>query len=207
MVQMWRVVLMGVSLTLAAGVQAQAVGEYPGALSATPFIGYGGGGGFRDQATGAARQLREDNQVGVFLNMAVDEWRHYELFYLRQDTRLSGAIPLDVQYLQFGGSVSYPQAGPLIPYLGLTVGAARFAPAGMGMDSETRLAFSVGTGVLLPVSERIGLRLDLRALVSTFDTDGSVFCVAAGGVGACAIRARSSTLVQYAASVGVRIAF
>lgn len=188
---------------------AQSWPEQAGAFSVTPVVGQGGGGSFRDQSSAASRRLQDGENFGVFLNMAVDDWRHYELFYTRQDTRLSGPAPLDidVEYLQFGGSVSYPDVGPLVPYLGLTLGAARFSPSGAGMDSETRLAFSVGTGLRLPLHERLGLRLDVRALVSTFDTDGAVFCVAAGGAGACAIRARSSTLVRYSATVGVTLRF
>lgn len=210
----WLVAMLA-GFAMSAAAQAQMappqrdLGEHAGAWSVTPFNGYGGGGGFRDQPSGATRRLQEKENFGVFVNLALDDWRHYELLYTGQRTRLSGAAPLDidVNYLQFGGSVSYPEMGALVPYLGMTVGAARFSPSAAGLDSETRLAFSIGTGLRLPLHERFGLRLDLRALISTFDTDGNIFCVAAGGVGTCAIRARSSTLVQYSAALGVILRF
>ena len=37
---------------------------------------------------------------------------------------------MDVEYLQVGGTVSYPDAEHVIPYFGMTVGAARFSPTG-----------------------------------------------------------------------------
>jgi hypothetical protein len=175
----------------------------------TPFIGYMVGGEFEDPLTNADRDLDEDNDFGVIFNAAVDPWRHYELIYTRQSTQIGGAVPLDldVQYLQIGGTVSSPDAERVIPYFGITVGAARFSPDQSGLDDETKLAFTVGAGVKVPVTEHLGVRFDARAFISLLDTDGNIFCVSDNGNGACAVRTKSDTFLQYHAALGVTFAF
>ena len=175
----------------------------------TPFYGYVAGGEFEDTVSGSDRDLDEGNNIGVIFNAAVDEWRHYELLYSTQSTELDGTTPMDVdvQYLQFGGTVSNPDAERVIPYFGLTVGGARFSPDQAGFDDETKLAFSIAGGLRVPVTEHFGLRFDARAFVTLLDTDGNIFCVSDAGGGACSIRTKSDTLLQYSASLGVTVRF
>lgn len=175
----------------------------------TPFYGYMAGGEFEDPSTNVDRDLDENNDFGVIFNAAVDEWRHYELLYSTQSTEIGGtsAIDLDVQYLQIGGTVSHPDAEHVIPYFGITFGAARFSPDQAGLDDETKLALTVGTGVKVPITDHIGLRFDARAFISLLDTDGNIFCVSDDGVGTCAIRTKSDTFLQYHAALGLIVAF
>lgn len=175
----------------------------------TPFYGYMAGGEFEDPADGTDRDLDEDNNFGVIFNAAVDEWRHYELLYSTQSTQIDGTVPmdLDVQYLQLGGTVSHPDAERVIPYFGLTFGAARFSPDQPGLDDETKLAFSIAGGVKVPITDHIGLRFDARAFVSLLETDGNIFCVSDNGAGACGIRAKSDTFLQYSAALGLTVGF
>jgi hypothetical protein len=183
--------------------------DYYSDFEITPFYGYVAGGEFEDPLDGSDRDLDEGNNIGVIFNAAVDEWRHYELLYSTQSTELDGVVPMDVdvQYLQIGGTVSNPDAERLIPYFGLTVGAARFSPDQSGFDDETKLAFSIAGGARLPITDHFGLRLDVRAFVSLLDTDGNIFCVSDSGGGACRIRTKSDTLLQYSASLGVTVRF
>jgi hypothetical protein len=175
----------------------------------TPFYGYMAGGEFEDAVDGSDRDIDGDNNFGVILNAAVDEWRHYELLYSSESTTVDGTVPmdLDVQYLQIGGTVSNPDAERVIPYFGMTVGAARFNPDGPGLNDETKLAFSVAGGFKVPITDHIGLRFDARAFISLLDTDGNIFCVSDSGGGACAIRAKSDTLLQYSAALGLIVGF
>jgi hypothetical protein len=175
----------------------------------TPFYGYMAGGEFEDPVDGSDRDLDEDNNFGVIFNAAVDEWRHYELLYSSQSTQIGGTAPmdLDVQYLQLGGTVSSPDAERVIPYFGMTVGAARFSPDQSGLDDETKLAFSVAGGFKVPITDRIGVRFDARAFISLLDTDGNIFCVSDAGGGACAIRTKSDTFLQYSAALGLIVGF
>jgi len=199
-------------LGFAAGASAQPP-EQPeqgyNAFEITPFYGYMAGGEFEDPTTNTDRDLDEDNNFGVIFNAAVDEWRHYELLYSTQSTSVQGTTPmdLDVEYLQIGGTVSSPDAERVIPYFGLTVGAARFAPDMSGLDDETKLAFSIAGGFKVPITDHIGLRFDARAFVTVLDTDGNFFCVSDSGGGACAIRAKSDTFLQYSAGLGLTVGF
>lgn len=174
----------------------------------TPFAGHMFGGEFEDPTTNSDRDLDEDTSYGLIFDITADRHRHYEFLYTTQSTTLDGAAPLDmdVQYLQLGGTVSHPDMTRVIPYFGLTVGAARFEPDASGYDGETRLAFSAGGGVRVPITDHIGVRFDARAYFSLLDGDGELFCVSSAGA-TCAIRAKSDTFVQYAASLGVVIGF
>jgi hypothetical protein len=130
------------------------------------------------------------------------------LLYSTQSTSVDGATPIDmdVQYLQIGGIVSHPDATRVIPYFGLTVGAARFSPDAPGLDDETKLAASIAGGFRVPITDHFAVRLDLRAFVSVLDTDGDLFCVSDGGV-TCNISAKSDTFLQYSAALGVTVGF
>lgn len=176
----------------------------------TPFAGYTTGGEFEDPMTSQDRDLDADTSFGVILDATAggDHWRHYELLYSNLSTSVDGETPLDmdVQYLQIGGTVSHPLAETVIPYFGLTIGAAQFKPDASGHDDETKFAFSVGGGVRVPISDHIGVRFDARAFVTLFDTDGEIFCVSSAGA-TCRIRAKSDTFVQYAATLGLVIGF
>ena len=174
----------------------------------TPFAGFTAGGEFEDPANGSDRDLDEDSNFGLIVNAAVDDWRHYELLYSTQSTSVEGAVPIDmdVQYLQVGGIVSYPDATRVIPYFGLTVGAARFSPDAPGLDDETKLAASIAGGFRVPITDHIGVRLDLRAFVTVLDSEGDLFCVSNAGL-TCNISAKSDTFLQYSAALGVTVGF
>jgi hypothetical protein len=200
---------MAAALTvIALPVRAQEVPPHTNAFEITPFAGYMAGGGFEDPLDSSDRDLDEDSNFGVIINAAVDSWRHYELLYSSQSTTVDGATPfdIDVQYLQIGGIVSNPDARHVVPYFGLTVGAVRLSPDETGLDDETKLAFSAGGGLRVPITDHFGIRLDVRAFVTVLDTDGDLFCVSDGGL-TCRVRAKSDTFVQYAAALGVTVGF
>lgn len=182
--------------------------DYPN-WEITPFYGYMAGGEFEDPTSNTDRDLDEDNDFGIIFNAAVDQWRHYEFLYAQQSTQVAGGIPmdLDIEYLQIGGTVSHIDAERVIPYFGMTLGAARFSPDQTGLDDETKLAFSIAGGFKVPITDHIGVRFDARAFVSLLDTDGNIFCVSDSGAGTCAIRAKSDTFLQYHAALGLIVAF
>ena len=114
------------------------------AFEITPFVGYMFGGEFEDPVDGAELDLDSATNFGVIFNYSVESWRQYEILYSMQSTQLDGATPvdMDVQYLQIGGTVSYEEATRVIPYFGMTVGAAHFRPDGPDLDDETKLSFT-----------------------------------------------------------------
>ncbi len=179
-------------------------------FAVTPFVGYAGGGGFEDPLDRSERDLDAGRNWGAFFNMAADEERQYELLFSRQFTEVEGVAPLrmSVQYLQIGGTIDYPDARRVIPYFGMTVGGTRFSPGADGVDDATKFSFTAGGGLRIPINERIGVRFDARAFVTLLNSDTSLFCATpdAGGL-ACRIRARSDTLIQYAATLGISVGF
>jgi hypothetical protein len=176
----------------------------------TPFAGVMGGGDFEDPLDDSERSVKSDTNFGLFLDIADEGWRHYELFYSKLGSEVdggAGAFDMDVEYLQIGGIVSHPDAQRLIPFFGATLGAARFSPDLSGLDDETNLAFSVGGGLRVPLADHIAIRFDARVFLTVLDSDSQVFCVSAPPSASCRIRAKSDTFVQYAGSLGVTIGF
>ncbi len=176
----------------------------------TPFVGYLAGGEFEDPTDNSDRDLDAASDFGIIIDAAAEWWRHYEMLYVRQNTEVDGFEPfdMDVEYLQFGGTVSYPdtQAKYLIPYFGMTVGAARFSPDGAGLDDETKFALTLGGGLRVPITKNFGVRLDLRAFGTVLDSDSAIFCVSSGGL-TCRIKAKGDFFLQYAANLGFTVGF
>ena len=62
-------------------------------------------------------------------------------------------------------------------------------------------------GVRIPITEHIGVRLDVRAFVTLLDSDSDIFCVSSAGL-TCRIQAKSATsFLQYSANLGVTVGF
>ncbi|MFL6550470.1 MAG: outer membrane beta-barrel protein [Povalibacter sp.] len=176
----------------------------------TPFYGQMGGGRFQDPLDSSDRDVDSNSNWGVFFNVnAESPERQYELLYTQQSTEIEGVEPidLDVKYLQIGGIVNFTDARHAIPYFGMTVGATQFSPSESGLDDETKISFSAGGGLKIPITNHIGIRFDARAFVTLLDTEGDLFCVSSNGAGTCRIRASSSTFVQYHATLGLIAAF
>ena len=176
----------------------------------TPFVGYMAGGEFEDPVDESDRDLDAGTDYGIFIDAAAEWWRHYEMIYARQSTEVDGFEPfdMDVEYLQFGGTVSYPDTEytHVIPYFAMTVGAARFSPDAAGLDDETKFALTIGGGLRIPITEHLGVRLDLRAFGTVLDSDSDIFCVSSAGL-TCRIKAKGDFFLQYSANLGVTVGF
>jgi len=188
----------------------QAMAEQPpadGSFELTPFVGYLSGGEFEDSA-GAKRKIGNATNLGLIFDYAPEYWRAYEFLYTKGSSEIGGPTKsdLDIEYLQFGGIVSYPDAKHVIPYFGLTAGAARLSPKVAGWEDETKLAFSIATGARVPIGEHFGVRLDLRGYVTVLNNDSQIFCEVSNGA-TCDIRSKGDTLFQYSASLGFLVAF
>src|SRR4029453_15513993 len=197
------------TLGLSLPAQAEEPKEYNN-FEFTPFVGYLAGGEFEDPTDSSDRDLDAGTDFGIIIDAATDWWRHYEMLYVRQSTKVDGGEPfdMDLEYLQFGGTVSYPDAeySHVIPYFGMTVGAARFSPDGSGLSDETKFAATMGGGLRIPINKRFGVRLDLRAFGTLFNSDSEIFCVSSAGL-TCRVKAKGDFFLQYAANLGVMIGF
>ena len=177
----------------------------------TPFYGVMAGGSFEDPTDDGERDVKDDTNFGIFLNLIADvPERQYELLYASQSSAVEGGVPLDldVKYLQIGGTVGYPQSRHIIPYFGVTVGATRFTPDLAGLDDETKFSLSVGGGVRFPITDHFGLRLDIRSFVTFLEDDSEIFCVSdPNNAAACSIKPKSDTFVQFTGTLGFSFGF
>ncbi|HEY4366543.1 MAG TPA: outer membrane beta-barrel protein [Steroidobacteraceae bacterium] len=203
----------GLVLSLLMATSAHAAESSPrrNEFEITPFVGTMGGGKFEDATDGSNRDLESDTDYGIIFDANADSYeRQYELVYTRQSTSVQGTEPLDmgIQYLHIGGIVNFTdESRHVIPFFGLTVGGTRFEPDAAGLDSATKLSFSVAGGMKIPVTEHIGIRLDARAFVTVMNSDANIFCGSGSAGGTCLIKSQSDTFVQYTIGLGVIAGF
>jgi opacity protein-like surface antigen len=149
------------------------------------FVGY--------QMLGRSGQVNiiDDWNFGFTLNIPVRPGIRGELSYTRQNSSLKSDIPLrgdtklfdmSVEYFHIGGLAERPMPGsPATPFALFSLGATRFAPKDSNFDDEWRFSIAAGLGVKVNASERIGLRLQARALMPLQFSGGGIFC----GTGGC----------------------
>jgi len=184
----------------------------------TPFVGYRAGGKFDfTNPQGGPEQsvdLQSDASFGLDVGMYRDSNSFYELLYSRQqaglDTRAAAlhGLKLNVEYLQFGGTVLYPQEDQrLVPYLSLTLGATRFAADSGGYDSSTKVSASLGGGVRMPFSKNVAATLGLRGYLTFVASNTQFLCVSGSAGAGCLLKTTGSTVFQGEAQLGLTFRF
>jgi opacity protein-like surface antigen len=185
-------------------------------IEVTPFAGYTMGGEFTDAVTGKPLTFDDTSSYGIMVDIkqSVDKeggepW--IELYYSRQQTKLRAnegpffgnpLFDVNIEYFHLGGT--YGQAtGKVKPFVVGTFGATRMTPTGDGLHAETKFSISLGGGVKLYLTERVGIRLEGRWFGTLFNGSGSAFCSG----GACLINVQGDVLSQYTANAGVVLAF
>ena len=185
-------------------------------IEITPFAGYTMGGQFTDAVTGKTLSFDDTSSYGIMVDFKQpldkeggESW--IELYYSRQQTRLKAdqgpfvsnpLFDVNVEYFHLGGT--YGQAtGKMKLFLVGTFGATHMTPEGEGLHAETKFSLSLGGGVKLYLTERVGIRLDARWFGTLFNGSGSAFCSG----GACLINVQGDVLSQYSANAGVILAF
>lgn len=183
----------------------------------TPFVGARAGGGFdvEDDVTGESSSvdLGSGTSFGVDLGLYQNEAGFYELLYSTQEASLDsddlalGDIDVRVDYLQLGGTAFFDQGQSWLPYLSLTLGAARFEPQQGGYDSETKFAMSLGGGLRFPIGANVAATLGLRAYVTVLSSDTELFCLSSGENAGCLVKSSGNTLWQGEAQLGLTVRF
>ena len=152
----------------------------------TPYLGVRFGGNFTDDFGDIFVDLEvEDGEsYGAILDIPIGPSWNLEFFYSHQESELIGdeglfgndffISDIDVDYIHVGAQYVW-DVGQVKPFLGGSVGATRFSPA--GFDSETRPSVSVNGGVKVMFNEHLGLRLEARAINTLVDdNDDDIFC-------------------------------
>ena len=209
------VTLLATVLLLPAAAPARAQGGYvpPKRLELTPFGSYQWGGSFDTQGFSniLAGQINEQGSFswGAILSFLAAGNSAVELYYLRQDTDISGAQKANVST---GFSNNYVQIG-VRQGLPKTEGIAPFITASMGInvldaknsDSSTRFAWSLGGGAKwMAANQKVGLRMDIRWMVTPVPSgDYGTWCDYWG----CYVTSGTDWLHQGSAGLGLILAF
>ena len=188
--------------------------DKPFKFEITPFAAYRVGGSF-DEENGAGQiDLNDSSAQGIMFNIKANPNGQYELLYARQSTDAITAgfsvndptIDMEVEYLQFGGTYLF-DGETTRPFLAMTVGLSQFDPGIAGSDSESFFSASLGGGVQLNATGRLGVRFEARVFTTFVDGDSKIFCASDEGTGACLIQVDAKILTQWEARAGLVFRF
>jgi len=161
-------------------------------IELTPFAAYRVGGSFEEKDGDGRVELNDSNAQGIMFNIKANPNGQYELLYSRQstDARTEGFLIND----------------PTI-FLALTLGMTQFDPGITDSGSESFFSASLGGGVQLNATKRLGVRLEARAFTTFVEDDSNIFCASTGGDGACLIQVDARTLTQWEVRAGLVFRF
>ena len=188
--------------------------DKPFKFELTPFAAYRVGGSFDQKNGDGSVELNDSNAQGIMFNIKANPNGQYEFLYSRQstDARTEGflvndpKIDLDVETFHFGGTYLF-DGDELRPFLALTLGLTQFDPGITDSNSESFFSASIGGGVQLNATKRLGVRLEARAFTTFVEDDSNIFCVSSGGAGGCLIQVTGRTLTQWEARAGLVFRF
>ena len=180
----------------------------------TPFAAYRVGGSFEEKDGDGRVELNDSNAQGIMFNIKANPNGQYELLYSRQstDARTEGflvndpTIDLDVETFHFGGTYLFDGENTR-PFLALTLGMTQFDPGITDSGSESFFSASLGGGVQLNATKRLGIRLEARAFTTFVEDDSNIFCVSSGDAGGCLIQVDGRMLIQWEARAGLVFRF
>jgi hypothetical protein len=179
----------------------------------TPFAGHRFGGQFDEREGDREFELDDSGTQGIILDIAARIGGHWEILYGRQDTQAgrwdpvssAALLDLDIEYLHFGGNYSFEDEGPR-PFVAFTLGLSRLDPFPLGSRAETYPSASIGGGLQLRSTRRIGVRIEGRVFTTFVDSDSRIFCLSSEGA-TCGIEIDSATLTQWEARAGLVFRF
>ena len=194
--------------------QPAAAQDKPFKFEITPFVAYRVGGSFEEKNGTGRVELNDSNAQGIMFNIKANPNGQYEFLYSRQstDARTEGflvndpTIDLDVETFHFGGTYLF-DGDKIRPFLALTLGLSQFDPGITDSNSESFFSASIGGGVQLNATKRLGFRLEARAFTTFVEDDSNIFCVSSGGAGGCLIQVDARTLNQWEARAGLVFRF
>jgi hypothetical protein len=157
----------------------------------TPFAAYRMGGSFEEKDTGARVALHDSSAQGITFNIKANP---------------NPDIDLDVETFHFGGTYLFDGENTR-PFIALTIGVSQFDPGIVDSGSESFFSASLGAGVQLNATRRLGFRLEARAFTTFVEDDSNIFCASSGGAGGCLIQVDARTLTQWEARAGLVFRF
>jgi len=180
----------------------------------TPFVGYRFSGDLDVRDSQTTVDLDDSASFGLLINVRNDANTTWELLYSQQrsDAQLSdsmanmSSIDVDLHVLQLGGT--YHGNGEKIqPYVAMTLGGTHISTDANGSESDTFFSGSIGLGISVVLSSRVGLRLEARAYGTLTDSDTDLFCRTGPDLNVCAVRIEGNLLHQIETFAGISVNF
>ena len=180
----------------------------------TPYTAYRMGGDFSSETGPGRIKLQDSDAFGIILNGTVSPETQWEFLYGRQGTEADVTDPLggvsiadlDVSYYHLGGTYLFGEGG-MRPFIAATFGVSSFDPALADLGSENFPSGSLGAGVFLGTSNRLGVRLEGRVFTTFINNNSNIFCGFTGSTSGCLIEVSGSTFTQWEARAGLVFRF
>ncbi|MDJ0813644.1 MAG: outer membrane beta-barrel protein [Woeseiaceae bacterium] len=182
----------------------------------TPIVGYRFGGTLEIEDSPESFDIDDSATFGVILNFPHRADTRWEVLYSRQSTEadfsdpasVNELIDIDTHVLQIGGTYQFESETPRVqPYLAATIGGTYVEASANGSESDAFWSGSLGLGMLVAPTARVGLRLEARGYFTFTNSSTDLLCVSGPEGAGCAIRATGDIVSQFEAFAGVVVRF
>lgn len=177
-------------------------------IELTPYVGYRGGGHWRD-AMGDA-EIEYGTSYGFVFNYRATYKTQWELSYGHHGTDLEfsdgSTDGVDFDFLHVGGTYVMSEER-LAPFLALTVGATRITPDDGTVSDETYFSGSLGLGLRYELTPTLGLRLEGRLSGLFGKSNSLVFCDTGTLEEVCFLSGDGGVIPQFEVLTGLTFKF
>ncbi len=199
----------GVLLTLAAGAAADDLNT-----EFTAFGGYRFGGTFDVRDSDSEYAWQDSSSYGLIWNHDYRDNTEWEVFFSRQEseaefsdvTIVDPAVDVETTIVQLGGTYLW-DGETVLPYLAATIGGTHIRVKSVRTESDTFLSGSIGVGIKMAPTSRIGLRLEARGHWALTSNGTKLFCSTGPDLSVCAIEVDGSLFSQVELFTGVVVRF
>jgi hypothetical protein len=177
--------------------------------SVTVYGGYRFSGGFTDVNTGKTWELTEGPSFGVAADFGIDPRTQWEVFVSHRNSalRASGFSPVadnigvGVTYFHVGGTYFVDRVGKGVYVMG-GIGLTHFDPSDSSLSTEIRGSLNLGVGYMIPLGERIAVKLEGRGYATLINSSGGFLCS-----GGCVVQIKGDLLTQGELLAGIAVRF
>ncbi len=180
----------------------------------TPYGAYRFGGDFEETTSDVSIEVDDNSSYGLILNARHSPITQWEILYSHQETNADTlglgladpVLDVEIDYLHAGGTYLW-DGDEVRPFLSATLGVTQIDVSTPGYDSDSFFSFSIGLGLQIRPSDRLGIRLEARSFGSFLDSDTDLFCQTGPTNNICAVRIDGTVLWQLEAIAGIVFRF
>ena len=180
----------------------------------TPFAGYRFGGTFDTADTSIDYEMEDSSSFGLILNFRHKSNTQWEIFYSQQRSEatfseisvIDQVVDVDIHVLQLGGTY-VGEGDKMRPYVAMTLGGTHIRTDSVDSADDTFFSGSIGIGMKLMPSSRIGIRVEARAYGTLLSSDTKLFCQTGPDQNICAVQVDGNLLSQFETFAGITFRF